>query len=149
MYWNGFIPKTTLSDTEDDSDTQDDSDSQHKLDLTIMDDSLLARESVMFMHYVLCSGIKYLLANEFLRFDPGSIVTDMVILLTHVETRITHSMQDYKKINPRLIEYKNVSDVPKCIRNIAKSLFGFMIKNLYGICVFESDFEVEIRNEFS
>jgi len=93
----------------------------------------------MFMHYVLCSGIKYLLANEFLHFDPGSVMTDMCTLLTHVETIITHSMQDYKKTNDRLIEYKNVSDVPKCIKNIAKSLFGFMIKNIWNM-----SFEIQL-----
>lgn len=102
----------------------------------------------MFMHYILCSVIKYFLANDFLNFDPNSIMVDMSTLLTHVETRITHSIQDYKKMNQRLIQYQIVSDVPKCIRNITKYLFGFMIKNLYGICFLESDFEYEIRNEF-
>ena len=93
--------------------------------------------------------MKYLLKESLLNFTPGLVMVEMMLLLAHVEGKITHNMQDYKCSHQnRLKTYKNVMNLVVHIKDICKATIHYMIKNIVELLVFESMYKVEIRNEF-
>ena len=99
--------------------------------------------------------MKNLLNKNLLNFNSGKVTVEMAVLLGLVEGRITPNVQDYKRSHKKRLDlytYKHtqVSDVTliKYIKIICTQTIHYMIQNLTQICIWDSLYKVEIRNEF-